>query len=246
MLTINDFINFTEYLSSISYASIVFSALLLIATAILTVIFQIFSFKRLYESFVEKETKSKVIYSLLFVIRRVIVPLLIFLQVLMSNFMISFWMFFANLSFILANQKWRNTQGRYEHAIYCISELTVMVFSFSIVCFTSYNLDIYDKQTIGIISVTIIMILYCTIVGMRIAEIIKYYKKKSKPEEEFQRRNATQLNIMNNVSHLSEDASENVDDVMNKIRAYQDEVKEPEPSYSINVNGLNKDEDMKF
>ena len=82
------------------------------------------------------------------------------------------------------------------------------------------------------------MLFYLVITGLRVYELVIFYKTKFKKVEDHQKRNATQMNIMQDLSHQSDDASENIEDIMNKIRANRDESKEPEPSLFFPVPPL--------
>ena len=105
-------------------------------------------------------------------------------------------------------------QIRMDYMYYCITELAVIIFGFITISFTSYNLDIYAKQTIGLVGISLVMFVFILAVGVRIYELVKHYKESRRLKEDELKRNTTQNNIMRDqdVSAL-EDVSEPSPDI---------------------------------
>mmetsp|Transcript_20347 Transcript_20347/g.20042 ORF Transcript_20347/g.20042 Transcript_20347/m.20042 type:complete len:115 (+) Transcript_20347:1560-1904(+) len=88
----------------------------------------------------------------------------------------------------------------YEH--HSISLIPVIIFGFITISFTSYNLDMYDKQKIGLIGNFLVVLFYIAFGGLRVQKIIQAYKKrkevkekKGKKGKEEEKRDVTDQNL---------------------------------------------------
>jgi hypothetical protein len=157
-------------------ASLLFAIVVMLLNLVLTFIFVYTSIRRLFDKYVDKEIRNKVKSQAIFVVRRMLIVALLLSQDYINSFEVSFTIFSINCVFISINMRY--AQSKLDFIYYCVSEFAVVVFGFIIISFTSYNLDIHDKQTIGIIGISIILAIYSLLVSLRIYEIVKYYKLK--------------------------------------------------------------------
>ena len=91
----------------------------------------------------------------------------------------------------------------------------MLVYNFIMVAFTSYNLDIYHKDSVGYAGVTVTMLFLVTAIGLRAYQLVGHYKqlKLVKAGAGAARRNVTQSQFMNeNELYNSEVQSEQADE----------------------------------
>ena len=196
-----------------SYFSIMIIFFIAIISAI--VLGLVFEFLKLCDKRVTLETKHRVYFNCFCIARRIITPLLVIWQDVLSNFEFTFLLFTINSFFACTHLKWKPYSLRIDHLIYFSCEIAMLIYNFIMVSFTSYNLDIFHKNKVGYVGVSMVMLFFNVAVGLRIYEIITNYKKR-RAEMLNSRRNTTQNNLVNeNDLYNSEVQSEQ----MNEQRA---------------------------
>ena len=248
LIPIYEILTFDSNSGFISKISLVFAIVFLALNIILTVIFQILSLKRLFQKYVDKETRNKVMYNVYFVFRRIFIVGLLLFQNHMDSFNTSFTMFTINTLFLCVNIKY--TQNRMDFMYYSLSEIPVVIFGFIIITFTSYNLDIYAKQMIGVIGISLIMIIYILFVSLRVHEFINFHKEERLKKEQEVKKNTTNKNMMR------EPYNSGVEEEDNGVENIRDLPKEREFEHHLRAmklertpqrsGGLENEEEYKF
>jgi hypothetical protein len=131
----------------------------------------------LFEKYIDKEIKNKVKSEITFILRRVLIVTLLLTQGIMNSFGVTFIMFIINSVVICVNIHY--CHDKLDFIYYCVSELAVIVFGFITISFTSYNLDIYNKQNIAVIGVAIVVLIYLLLLLLRICEIFRNYRQRT-------------------------------------------------------------------
>mmetsp|Transcript_16014 Transcript_16014/g.13993 ORF Transcript_16014/g.13993 Transcript_16014/m.13993 type:complete len:157 (+) Transcript_16014:939-1409(+) len=103
-------------------------------------------------------------------------------------------MFSLNSVFICTNLRY--APNKMEFIFYSVSEIPVLIFGFITISFTSYNLDMYDKQVIGLVGTCIATMFYIFFLSLRISEIVKFYKTLRLKKEQDPKKNTTNINMM--------------------------------------------------
>lgn len=71
------------------------------------------------------------------------------------------------------------------------------MYNFIIVSFTSYNLDSSHKNSVGYVGITVVIIMFGVAIAFRIYEIITNWKTPKGQQAADAKRNATQINLVN-------------------------------------------------
>lgn len=185
------------------------------------VVLQVTNLNKLFQKYVDKDTSKKVSNKIFYVVRRIMIVGLLIAQDRIPSFETAFVMFTINSLFVCINIKY--TLNRMDFLYYCVSEIPVIVFGFITISFTSYNLDIYDKQKISLIGIFLVLLGYLTLFSLRVYDIVKYYKAKQQGELYDIKRDTTNQNMMkepyqdegeidNGIEHVREGMRKSIED----------------------------------